>query len=145
MHHRGQPIDIESLPRNHRELRGVYQGQSEDGCPFQLHVQHGSRQASGNQLMRAQVTALRRGRPMTPSDMRVEYDEIFLLVGRSGRMDIRLNPNGSYSHGNVFGRDLREIVTNMITTFAPRFRPVEREREDEDTRTPSPKTGPKPF
>lgn len=137
----GRPITIETLPKSHRELRGLYHGETDEGCAFQLYVQSGTRQASGNQLMKAHIDAMSRGRPMSQSDLRVQYDEIYVIVGRGNRKDIRLNANGTYSHGNVFGHDLREIVTNMIKVFGPRPRPTEEEPEEQI----QPQSAPKPF
>lgn len=120
MRHHGHPITIETLPNNHRELRGAYSGETDDGCPFQIYVNSGQRRAGGNDLMRAQIRSLTRGRPMADSDLYVQHDEIYILIGRHHRKDIKLNVNGSYGHGAIYGRTFKDIVVNMINTFAPK-------------------------
>lgn len=143
MRHHGQPITIETLPDSHRNLRGTYSGETDDGCPFQIYVNSGQRRAGGNDLMRAHIRSLSQGRPMAGSDLYVQHDEIYILIGRQHRKDIRINPNGTYGHGNIHGRTFKDIVVNMIGVFAPKPKP----RTDEDEPSvpvPAP-SGPKPF
>lgn len=140
MGHRGQPITIERLPKDHREMRGAYSGQTDDGCPFEIYVNSGQRRAGGNDLMRAHIRSLTQGRPMTNADLYVQHDEIYILIGRHSRKDIRINPNGSYGHGSIHGRTFREIVENMLRAFAPKPK-----LKADDDKSPVPPTGPKPF
>lgn len=141
MRHPGQPITIETLPESHRELRGIYAGVTDDGCPFQIYVNSGQRRAGGNDLMRAHIKSLQRGRPMTDSDLYVQHDDIYILIGRQQRKDIRINPNGTYGHGNIHGRTFKDIVVNMIGVFAPKPKP----RTDEDAPTAPVPASPKRF
>ena len=124
MRHHGQRIAIEDLPASHRQMRGLYAGETDSGCPFQIYVYSGTRQASGNEMMKAHIHAMSRGRPMLPSDMRVSHEEVYVIVGNHHRKDIRINPNGSYSHGSLHGRTFREIVESMIETSGPRPKPA---------------------
>lgn len=137
MRRHGQPITIERLPRSHKELKGLYAGETATGCPFEIYVLSGQRRASGNDLVRAQVRSMTTGRPMTNSDLYVPHDEIYVIIGNHHRKDIRINLNGTYAYGSIFGRTFREVVENMIEAFAPKLK---REEPAEPT-----STSPKPF
>ena len=140
MHGRGQPITLEKLPRNHREMRGLYSGETDEGFPFTLYVHSGTRRATGNEMMKAQITSMTRGRPLSSADLNVPREEIYIVVGNGHRKDIAVNPNGSYSHGNVFGRTFKEVVEGMLRAYGPRPAAPKVELSAED-----PATSPKPF
>lgn len=141
MRHAGQPIKLETLPADHRQLRGTHAGVTDDGCAFQIYVNSGQRRAGGNDLMRAHIRSLTQGRPMTNSDLYVQHDEIYILIGRHSRKDIRFHDNGTYGHGSIHGRTFRDIVTKMIEVFAPKPK-----ADEEEATVPDPvPSGPKPF
>lgn len=98
-------------------MRGTYSGETEDGCAFEIFVNSGQRRASGNELMQAKIRSMTQGRPTSNSDLYVQHDEIYILVGNHHRKDIRINPNGSYSYGNIHGQTFKDIVVNMIEAF----------------------------
>jgi hypothetical protein len=141
MHRRGQPITIDTLPNSHERMRGTYSGETDDGCRFEIYVNSGPRRAGGNDLMRAHIRSLSQGRPMSNSDFLVHQDEIYILIGRQHRKDIKINPNGTYGHGSIHGRTFRDIVENMIRAFAPKTS----SKTDEDGLSGPAPSLPKPF
>jgi hypothetical protein len=141
MRHRGQPITIDTLPNTHERMRGTYSGETDDGCPFEIYVGSGQRRAGGNDLMRAHIRATTQGRTMSNSDLYVQNDEIYILIGNQGRKDIRLNPNKTYGYGAIHGRTFKDIVVQMIKAFGPKPKPPV---DDEGPATPV-HSGPKPF
>jgi hypothetical protein len=143
MRHHGQPITIETLPASHKNLRGTYSGETDDGCPFQIYVNSGQRPAGGHALMRAHIRSLSQGRPMSNSDLYVQHDDIYILIGRHSRKDVRINPNGTYSHGNIHGRTFKDILVNMIGAFSPK--PELKAKEEEHSEVDRKVSSPKPF
>ncbi|MBY3433339.1 hypothetical protein HFN89_04080 [Rhizobium laguerreae] len=136
MRHRGQPITIDTLPASHGRMRGTYSGETDDGCPFAIYVNSGQRRAGGNDLMRVHIRSLAQGRPMSHSDLYVQHDEIYILIGNQQRKDIRINANGSYGYGNIHGRTFKEMIVNMLEAFGPKPKTA--------PQSPAP-SGPKPF
>lgn len=126
MRFNGQKIELDAIPERHDRLRGTYVGQTDDGVSFQLYVNSGHRRAGGNELMKAHISAMTRGRPMSVGDMSVAYDDIYILVGGHHRKDIRVNPNGSYSHGQLHGRTFRDMIATMLEVYAPASKPTPR-------------------
>jgi hypothetical protein len=112
-------LDVEEIPQTHRGMMGTYRGRSERDVPFQLVIEYVNRRVSGNDLMRKQVQALSRGRPLSQSDMYKDELRIWISVGRSHAKDITLNPNGSYSHGRLIARTLQDMVFKVIDEYSP--------------------------
>lgn len=137
MFRRGQPISIDRLPRTHKDLNGYYTGETDDGCPFAIYVHSGTRRANGHEIMQAQIKSMSRGRPMPSADLYKPHEEIYIIVGRRNRMDIRQNPNGTYFYGQVFGRTFDEVVVNLIAAYGP--------KPKAETADIPPPSSPKPF
>jgi hypothetical protein len=116
----GQKLSPADLPESHTHLQaGRYQGETEDGVPFELVINTTTRAMSGNEMVKATIDGMRRGRP-GPSTLRAPQTEIYLLIGRQGRRNIRDSSNGYYSNGNIGSRNLREVVEKMIAYYGPR-------------------------
>jgi hypothetical protein len=113
----GQKLSPAELPESHTHLQaGRYQGETEDGVSFELVINTTTRAMSGNEMAKATIDGMRRGRP-GPSTLRVPQTEIYLLIGRQGRRNIRDSNNGYYSNGNIGSRSLREVVEKMIAYY----------------------------
>lgn len=117
MRHAGQQFCLSDLPLSHDRANGSYNGMSDDGVPFTLTITSSERRANGHELVKSQMNAMVQGRAMRHSDLYKEEPEISLLIARSQRMDIRINPNRTYGCGRDFGRTLRELVTVLVERY----------------------------
>jgi hypothetical protein len=121
-------------------MSGAYAGTAH-GCDFQIVVSSGMRQASGHEITRASINAKMRGRPLSGTDFKKPYEEIYLLIGNQHRRDIAVN-QGSYSHGRIVARSLKDVVAKMIDTFAPKPAPIVADEGSIDEVAP---LSPRPF
>jgi hypothetical protein len=113
----GQKLTLADLPESHRHMQaGRYQGETEHGIAFEVVINVTTRGMSGSEMVKATIDGMRRGRP-GPSTLRVDQTEIYVLIGRQGRRNIRENGNGYYSNGNIGSRSLREVVEKMIAYY----------------------------
>jgi hypothetical protein len=116
---------IEELPASHLRLpQGfVFNGIDENGIEFELRFQNLRRRVSSSGMVKAQIRSMTRGRPLTQSDLYEEEATLTLFVSRKARLDIRINPNMSYSIGRHTERTLPEIVSAGLRQFTPRSAP----------------------
>ncbi len=120
----GQKIKPSDLPDSLRELHpGRYHGETDEGLGFELVVNSTTRGMTGNEMVKATIDGMRRGRP-GPSTLRVQQTEIYIMISRQPRRDIRDNGTGYYSHGSMGSRSLREVVEMMLRYYGPRPAPV---------------------
>lgn len=113
---RRPPSDI---PDSHRRAPTRFLGVTEHGLEFDLEVRDVRRRANTSQLVRSHIAAVTRGRPLTNDDLYQSETEITLFIRGRNRVDIRLNPNGTYSIGHRTHRSLKETVKEHLDRFAP--------------------------
>jgi len=108
------------IPDDHRRAPRLFHGVTDGGLEFELQVGTVRRRAGSSQLVQAHVRAVSRGRPLTQDDLYQEETEIVLFVRGRQRVDIRLNPNNSYSVGHRTSRSLKGIVSEVLDRFEPK-------------------------
>jgi hypothetical protein len=120
---RQRPID--ELPQNHTRLQSgyVFNGVDDNGIEFELRYANTRRQVSSSEMVKAQINAMRRGRPMTSADIYKEEPSLTLFIAHRRRVDIRINPNMTYSVGRDNSRTLKGIVEMSLRPYAPRPSP----------------------
>lgn len=109
----------DAIPTDHRRAERRFLGVTEDGLEFDLEVGSTRRRVGSGDLVKAQMNAMARGRPLSGADLYREEPEVVLFIKGRRRVDIRVNPNGSYSVGHRHSRSLREIVEGSLSEFAP--------------------------
>lgn len=113
-------LSLDELPSDHRRLpqNYVFAGTDEHGTDFELRIWASRRRASSSNIVKAQMRAMSRGRPLGPSDL---YDDVLTISLRlpGRREDIQVNPNGTYGVGRKVSRSLREIVAYVLRENAP--------------------------
>lgn len=118
--HPGMKIRPSDLPASHEQMvEGRYEGETDDGVPFALIVRTSHRGMTGNELMKATVSAMRRGKS-GPTTLRVEELEISLMIGKKQKLDIHDNGSGYYHYGQIGSRNFREVVEKLIAYFGPK-------------------------
>jgi len=112
---------IDQLPADHRRVSNgyVFLGIDDNGVEFELRVQSQRRHLSSSGVVKAQIRSMSRGRPLMPSDLYEDVTVIALFVDGRSRLDIHINPNGTYSVGPRTGRTLKEIVGKLLQHHAP--------------------------
>lgn len=117
--HPSTMISPSELPVNHRDmLGGRYRGATDDDVKFELVIHSYSRPLRGNEIAKATIDAMRRGRP-GPSFARVDETEIYLLIDRQSRRDIKVE-NGYYHYGQIGSRSFKDVVEKIIEYYRPR-------------------------
>jgi len=113
---RRPPSDI---PSDHRHVPTRFLGVTEHGLEFELEVREVQRRANSNELVRAHIRSMTRGAPIRHDDLYHRETEIALFVRGRQRIDIRINPNNSYSIGHRTHRTLRDTVSEYLERFSP--------------------------
>lgn len=109
---------IDDIPDDHRRLARPLRIRLDDGVEFTVEAGTSRRRASGNEMVRAMIN--RQGMPLRNDDLYKEDPEIRIFIARVGRVDIRINPNGTYSGaGRICERSLRDAVEGVVRRYAP--------------------------
>ena len=112
MRHRGQPIELDDIPRDHKALRDAYVGTTPNGHQFMLQVSSTQRRVGGNTLIKNHINAQARGRPMTHADLYSDVGEAFILIGNQQRF------SGYSIKGVHFGTDRAQRVVGFAVDLA---------------------------
>lgn len=107
-------VDLPSFPDDHRR-RGRYDERLSDGTRVTLEISERSRPIRGNELVKASMS-MQMGRP---TSFNVSEQTVALMIGNRGRLDIEVLPNGSYRHGRLLERSLRELAQVVVSHYRP--------------------------
>lgn len=109
---------IDDIPDDHRRLVRTLHVRLDDGVEFTVGAGTTRRRASGNEMVRATIN--RRGMPLRTSDLYKEDPKITVQITRIGRVDININPNGTYSGPRrICERSLKDAVEAVVRSYAP--------------------------
>lgn len=111
------------IPDDHRRVRGVFNGVTEDGSAFSLEVRNTRRRMNSGEMMRQHIRSMTRGRPMSAPDLYKDVVEITLFVDRRRRVDIEVLPSGAYRSGRHAERSLKTLVETVLEEMSPRSAP----------------------
>ena len=116
-----RPLPIDKLPDSHKAMsNGRHFVETEEGVVFELRVSMGTRALSGSEMMRASIKNLQLGRPPNAIDLRVERNEIMVLLPGQHRKDVNVAEQGYYCHGRVSSRSFREAVKKIVELYIPK-------------------------